>query len=80
MELSQTALAMLLLGGFPFGLALNLVYALTDFGALPESIVKKLLCNAKDFVFALMAGLLAIILVYYVNDGEFRYLTVIVGI
>ena len=79
MELSQKALAMLFLGGIPVGAVLHLIYALTDLGALPEGLCKRLICNAKDFIFMLVAGLAAIITVYYVNKGEFRYL-IVVGI
>ncbi len=77
MELSQTALAMLLLTGFPAGVMLNLAYALTDIGAWRKSFGKKLMCNLKDFAFMLIAGLTAVLLVYYVNNGEFRYLVLL---
>ena len=77
MELSQTALAMLLVGGFPAGVAINLVYALTDIGVLPNSFAKKLLINVKDFVFSLIAGIVAILLLYYLNNGEIRYLALV---
>ena len=78
MELSQTSLAMLLLGGVPVGVVLNLAYALTDVQAMHDGFAKKLLCNVKDFVFMLIAGLVAVLIVYFVNQGEFRY-TVLVG-
>ena len=68
---------MLFLGGVPVGAVLHLIYALTDLGALPEGLCKRLIGNAKDFVFMLVAGLAAVITVYYVNKGEFRYLVVI---
>ena len=55
MELSQTALAMLLLGGIPAGVVLNFAYALTDIGAMAESFVKKLIRNVKDFIFLLIS-------------------------
>ena len=77
MELSQTALAMLLLGGIPAGVVLNLAYALTDIGAMEDGLGKELLHNIKDFIFILIAGLVAVLMVYYVNDGEFRYLVIV---
>ncbi len=77
MELSQTALAMLLLGGIPAGVVLNFAYALTDIGAMAEGFVKKLIRNVKDFIFLLIAGLVSVLTVYYVNDGEFRYLVIV---
>ncbi len=77
MELSQTSLAVLLLGGLPVGVALSFAYALTDVAALPQSFIKALLVNAKDFIFLLAAGLAAVLTVYYVNQGEFRYLVLV---
>ena len=77
MELSQTSLAMLLLGGVPVGVALNLAYALTDIQTIPIGFLKKLVCNVKDFLFMLIAGLAAILVVYFVNNGEFRYMVLV---
>ena len=74
MELSQTALAMLFLVGFPAGALLNVAYALTDLGVENKPFGKMLLRHIKDFTFMITAGLAAVLLVYYVNDGEFRYL------
>ena len=79
MELSQTSLAMLLLTGLPVGAVLHWAYALTDMGDMPDTFAKKLIRNLKDFVFAIAAGLAAIFTVYFVNNGEFRYM-VLVGI
>ena len=61
------------------GVALQFAYALTDVDAMSEGFVKKLLGNLKDFAFAMIAGLAAILTLYFVNDGEFRYL-ILVGI
>lgn len=77
MELSQTSLAILLLVGVPAGAVLNLAYALTDIRAIPDGFLKKLLCNVKDFVFMLIAGLMAVLIVYFVNQGEFRYMVLV---
>ena len=74
MELSQSALAMLLLGGVPAGAAISLIYALTDFSHVDDSIWKRLWTHVKDFFFLVFAGLMAVLLVYYINQGEFRYL------
>ncbi len=76
MEVSQNALAMMLIAGFPVGVMLNLAYSLTDIGVRNRSFAKQLICNLKDFAFMLIAGFMAVLLVYYVNDGEFRYLVV----
>ena len=73
MELSQTSIGLLLLLGIPVGILLNALYALTDLGTKKRSLGKRLLIQIKDFLFATLAGLSAILLVYYVNDGEFRY-------
>lgn len=77
MELSQSALAMLLVGGFPAGVALNLVYVLIDIESLQHTWMYKLLVNVKDFIFILVAGLVAVLTVYYVNNGEFRYMVLV---
>ena len=74
MELSQTSLAMLLICGIPVGAALNLAYALTDIEMLPCGFVKTILRNVKDFFFAVVAGVIVIFVVYFVNHGEFRYM------
>ena len=77
MELSQFSLAVMLLAGVPAGVVLNLTYALTDMRAMEDGFVKKLLHNVKDFIFAVLAGLMAVLTVYFVNDGEFRYLVIV---
>ena len=74
MELSQTALAMLFLVGFPAGTLLHVVYALTDTGVGNAHLGRLLMRQVKDFAFMIAAGLVAVLLVYYVNNGEFRYL------
>lgn len=77
MEFSQTSLAMLLLGGIPTGVVLNVAYALTDISVIHDGFVKKLLCNVKDFVFMLLAGIAALLTVYFINNGEFRYMVLV---
>ena len=74
MELSQSSLAFLLLLGLPAGMLLRILYALTDSDPASVGILGKILRHVKDFVFVFFAGLLAILLIYYMNDGEFRYL------
>ena len=74
MELSQTALGMLLLGGFLIGAAFSILYVICDVSWLPENCCKQALIQIKDLVFVLFAGIVSILYVYYVNDGEFRYL------
>ena len=74
MELSQTALAMLFLVGFPAGTLLHVVYALTDTGVGNAHLGRLLMRQVKDFAFMIAAGVVAVLLVYYVNNGEFRYL------
>lgn len=73
MELSQSALAMLLLVGLPVGAAISLAYALTCPSGQSNSLATRVFIHVKDFVFVVLAGLLAVLLVYYVNHGEFRY-------
>jgi hypothetical protein len=74
MELSQTALAMLFLVGFPAGTLLHVAYALTDMGVGNAHLGRLLMRHVKDFAFMIAAGVVAVLLVYYVNNGEFRYL------
>ena len=77
MELSQTALATLLLVGVPAGAVLSIVYALTGISCTVSSWCIRLLVQVKDFIFVVLAGIVAVLLVYYVNDGEFRYLVLL---
>ena len=74
MELSQSALALLALSAFPCGILLNVLYRLTDPTDSPQSIIGRLLIHIKDFVFMIAAGVLTVIISYYVNQGDYRYL------
>lgn len=74
MELSQSSLAMLMIGAVPIGALLSVAYRLTQFIKTPSNVWQKIAINVKDFAFAVFAGLLTVILVYYVNDGDYRYL------
>ena len=62
MELSQTALAMLFLVGFPAGTLLHVVYALTDTGVGNAHLGRLLMRQVKDFAFMIAAGLVAVLL------------------
>ena len=77
MELSQKALAMLLLSGLVSGTAICIAYALTDFSGVANSRYQRFFVQIKDYVFVVLAGLIAILTVYYVNGGEFRYLVLL---
>ena len=79
MELSQASLAMLLLAGMPVGVILHFIYALSDINIMSEGLLKKLFGNLKDFFFTTIVGIAAILMVYFVNNGEFRYM-ILVGI
>lgn len=79
MELSQASLAMLLLAGMPVGVILHFIYALSDINFMSEGLLKKLFGNLKDFFFTTIVGIAAILMVYFVNNGEFRYM-ILVGI
>ena len=79
MELSQASLAMLLLAGMPVGVILHFIYALSDINTMSEGLLKKLFGNLKDFFFTTIVGIAAILMVYFVNNGEFRYM-ILVGI
>ncbi len=74
MELSQTSLAMLMFGAMPIGVMLSIVYRLADPITTQRSVFKKIYGNCKDFIFMILAGIMTVILVYYVNDGDYRYL------
>lgn len=74
MELSQSSLAMLMIGAVPIGAFLSLAYRLADPIAAKQSVIQKIYVNCKDFVFMILAGIVTVILVYYVNDGDYRYL------
>lgn len=74
MELSQASLAMLALGAFPLGVLINLAYRIGAPSVPMKSVWIRLYANLRDFVFMIIAGVLTVILVYYVNDGEYRYL------
>lgn len=69
MELSQTALAMLLLCGIPAGAVFSIVYTLTEFDVAG----KRILTHLKDFCFMVLAGIVAVLLIYYVNAGQARF-------
>ena len=77
MELSQTSLAMLLLSGIPLGAALSIIYVLTDFSGLSYLLFKRILQQVKDFIFAFFAGIVAVLLVYFINAGQSRYLVLL---
>ena len=77
MELSQTSLAMLLLSGIPLGAALRIIYVLTDFSGLSYLLFKRILHQVKDFIFAFFAGIVAVLLVYFINAGQSRYLVLL---
>lgn len=74
MELSQASLAMLALGAFPLGVLISVAYRIGAPSALTKSVWIRTYANLRDFVFMIIAGVLTVILVYYVNDGEYRYL------
>lgn len=75
MELSQTALAVMLLYAAPIGIFLSIIYRLTDFGRPTRgNAVIVVLQNLKDFLFVVVAAVLTVLLVYYANDGQFRYM------
>lgn len=78
MELSQTALAVMLFCAAPLGILLNVVYRLTEprcaRRAKSHKAVIVVLQNLKDFIFLIAAAVLVVLLVYYANDGQFRYL------
>lgn len=74
MELSQTALAVMLVYAVPIGVILNVAYRLTELDqARPRHAVIMVLQNVKDFLFMIVAAVLVVLLVYYVNDGQLRY-------
>ena len=74
MELSQTSLAAMMLAAIPIGVFLNVVYLLTGTRTNNDSTIKKMLLHIKDFLFLIIAALITVILVYYLNDGDYRYL------
>lgn len=75
MELSQTALAVMLFCAAPIGICLSIVYRLTDFGRPSRgNAIIVVLQNLKDFAFMIAAAVLTVLLVYYANDGQFRYM------
>ncbi len=74
MELSQTALAVMLLCAAPIGILLSILYRLTDFSqSSRDNAIIVVLQNLKDFLFMVAAAVLTVLLVYYANDGQFRY-------
>ena len=77
MELSQTALAILLTASIPLGVLLNILYRITDLGQKPYTVVKIILINIKDFLFMILACIAMVLLVYYINDGDYRFQTLI---
>lgn len=75
MELSQTALAVMFVCAAPIGFVLGILYRLTDLDASRMGRATVLvLQNIKDFLFWIVAAVLTVLLVYYANDGQFRYL------
>ena len=79
MELSQTAIGTLFLIGFPVGVIFNIFYAFSDIKQISGFWIFRVLIHFKDFIFVIIAGLAAVILVFYVNNGEFRGL-IFIGI
>lgn len=78
MELSQTALAVMLVYAVPIGVVLNVAYRLTDLGkARSRHAIIMVLQNVKDFLFMITAALMVVLLVYYANDGQFRYVALV---
>ena len=73
MELSQTALSVLILCGVPLGIIINVAYRLTDLGPQKNRIILHILTNVKDFAFLILAAVVTVLLVYYVNDGVYRF-------
>ncbi len=73
MELSQTALSVLLLCGFPLGVLSNVAYRMTDLGLQKDRVLHHILINVKDFIFLILAAITTVLLIYYVNDGVYRY-------
>ena len=78
MELSQTALATLILGGLPTGILLNVAYRFLHIDT-NKSGIWLVLGNIRDFLFMILVSIITVLLVYYVNEGDYRY-QVIVGI
>ena len=74
MEISQTSLAMLMIGAVPIGAFMSLAYRLADPITTKQSMLQKIYVNCKDFIFMILVGVMTVILVYYVNDGDYRYL------
>lgn len=75
MELSQTALAVMLICAAPIGILLSILYRLTDLDRPSRgNAIIVVLQNLKDFLFMVAAAVLTVLLVYYANDGQFRYL------
>lgn len=77
MELSQTALAILLTVSIPLGVFLNIAYRLTDWGQKPYSALQIVFINVKDFLFIIIACIAMVLLVYYINDGDYRFQSLI---
>ena len=75
MEISQTALAVMLASAVPIGIVLSIAYRVTDFGwQSRKNAIIVVLQNIKDFLFMAVAAVMIVILVYYQNQGQFRYL------
>lgn len=73
MELSQTALAILLTVSIPVGVLLNITYRFTDLGKKPYTALQIIFINIKDFLFIILACITMVLLVYYINDGDYRF-------
>lgn len=77
MEISQTALAALMVCAVPIGITLNVLYRIFEFPKGSKSWIAVFLTNVKDFGVMIIAAVMTVVLSYYFNDGDYRYLAMV---